>query len=450
MPLGRFVWFAAAAAAPPAAVLAILAAFELLGWTPALLAAAACAALLAAMVRWVLASVYRGANFVELLAHTGDAETPGRREPFPEFFQAVAALRDAWKRERARLGARADSAEGILEGLPYPLVLLNADRQILRTTVGVTELLGEAVPGRDLSSLLRNPEVLAAVDRVLAGGGRELVDFETAFPAARSLNARIQGLPPAFDGTAAVLALFDVTEVRQTHQMRSDFVANASHELKTPLSVLSGCIETLRGPARDDPEGRRKFTDMMAIHAARMTQLIDDLLSLSRIEQNENSPPTDIVDLSRILSAVAGALELPASKRGIEIVIEPGLGAREIVGDMADLTQLFSNLVENAINYSGENKAVRIVTRLEESDRVEVSVTDNGPGIAAEHIPRLTERFYRVDATRSRAVGGTGLGLAIVKHIVNRHRGEMEIDSVMGAGSTFIVRLPVSKAESRR
>ena len=449
MPLGRFAWFAAAAAAPPAAVLVFLAAIELLGWTPALLAAAACAAALAAMVRWTLGSVYRGASFVELLARAGDAETPRGREPFPEFFQAVAALRDAWMRERARLSARADSAESILEELPYPLVLLNADRQILRTTVGVAELLGEAVPGRDLSSLLRDPEVLAAVDRVLAGGGRELVDFEAALPAERSLNAQVQSLSPAFDGTAAVLTFFDVTEIRQTHQMRSDFVANASHELKTPLSVLSGCIETLLGPARDDPEGRRKFTDMMANHAARMTQLIDDLLSLSRIEQNENSPPTDLVDLSRILSGVAGALELPASKRGIQIVIEPGLGAREIVGDTADLKQLFGNLVENAINYGGENEAVRIVTRFDEPDWAEVSVTDNGPGIAAEHIPRLTERFYRVDATRSRAVGGTGLGLAIVKHIVNRHRGEMKIDSVAGAGSTFTVRLPVSEAGPR-
>ena len=449
MPLSRFACFAAAVAAPPVAVLVVLAALELLGWTPALLAAAACAVLLAAMVRWAVGSVYRGVRFVELVARAGDAETPDGREPFPEFFQAIAALRDAWKRERAQLGARAGSAESILEQLPYPLVLLNADRQILRTTVGVTELLGEAASGRDLSSLLRNPEVLTAVDRVLAGGGRELVDFETAFPAERSLNAQVQSLPPAFDGTAAVLTLFDVTEIKQTHQMRSDFVANASHELKTPLSVLSGCIETLRGLARDDPEGRRKFTDMMANHATRMTQLIDDLLSLSRIEQNENRPPTDIVDLSRILSGVAEALELPASKRGIEILIEPGLGAREIVGDMADLMQLFSNLVENAIHYSGENKAVRVVTRLAEPDWVEVSVNDNGPGIAAEHIPRLTERFYRVDATRSRAVGSTGLGLAIVKHIVNRHRGEMEIDSVVGGGSTFTVRLPVSQAAPR-
>ena len=448
MPLGRFVRFAAAAAAPPVAVLAGLVAFGLLDWTPALLAAAACAALLAAMVRWALGSVYRAARFVQLLARAGDAETPGGREPFPEFLQAVAALRDAWQRERVQLSARADSAESILEELPYPLVLLNADRQILRNTVGVTELLGEAAPGRDLSSLLRNPEVLAAVDRVIAGGGRELVDFEAAFPAERSLNAQIRSLPTAFDGTAAVLTFVDVTEIKQTHQMRSDFVANASHELKTPLSVLSGCIETLRGPARDDPEGRRKFTDMMSTHAARMTQLIDDLLSLSRIEQNENSPPTDVVDLSRILSSVVGALELPASKRGIEIALEPGLGARDIVGDVADLAQLFTNLVENAINYSGENKVVRLVTRFENPDWAEVSVTDNGPGIAAEHIPRLTERFYRVDATRSRAMGGTGLGLAIVKHIVNRHRGEIEIDSEIGVGSTFTVRLPARNEES--
>lgn len=445
------------ASTPPIAAFVILAGSDLLDWDAAILASLGCVVVLAVLVRRGLGDVYRVAHFADVLSREGQAELPDRKMSglFPEFSEAIDKLRDAWDRESGQLGERANSAETILEGLPYPLILINADRQIVRTTVGATDLLGIAEPGRDLATMVRNPGVLEAVDHVLSGGDRELIEFDIQSQTNRSLNAQVERLPaPAPDGSTAVIALFDVTEIKQVHQMRADFVANASHELRTPLSVLSGCVKTLQGAAREDPAGRQKFLDMMDSHATRMTQLIDDLLSLSRIELNENTQPTGEVDLPNILSTVATGLEIPASERGIEIVIEDGGGIDEISGDEREIGQLFRNLVENAVKYSGDAAVVRIVSRRGadtppppmEADVpfVEVLVIDTGPGIAAEHIPRLTERFYRVDAARSREMGGTGLGLAIVKHIVNRHRGALTIESVEGEGSTFTVHLPVS------
>ncbi len=406
IPANRSVALTAIFSAPPVVAFAVLALSGRLSWGAAIVAAAASVFALGWIVRRALGDIYRVLRFAEILAREGQAQMPSAEMSgmFPEFTQAVDTLRAAWGRESGRLGARASSAETILEGLPHPLILLDGDRQIVRATVGARALLGAATPGRDLSSTLRNPAVLEAADRVLLGGGRETIEFDIQFPNRRSLNAHIESLPaPAADGSTAVIALFDVTEIKQIHQMRSDFVANASHELRTPLSVLSGCVKTLQGPARDDAEARTKFLGMMEHHADRMTRLIEDLLSLSRIEMNESTAPSGRVDLSRVLSNVATSLELPASARGIDVAIEPGLGIREIAGDEGELGQLFHNLIDNAIKYSREDALVRVVLRegagpapapLPEGTRfVEVSVIDQGPGIPAEHIPRLTERF---------------------------------------------------------
>ena len=461
IPFARLATLTVLAALPPVAIFCVLAASGRLAWGAAILSALLCTAALAWMVRRGLSDVYRVLQFSEVLARDGQADMTGRDMTglFPEFTEAVTKLQAAWDRDRGRLGARASSAEIVLESLPHPLLLLNRDRQIVRATVGAKKLLGAATAGRDLSSVLRNPQVLDAVDRVLEGGGRALIEFEIQFPANRSLNAQIEALQtPAADGSTAVVALFDVTEIKQVHQMRADFVANASHELRTPLAVLSGCVKTLRGPAKDDPEGREKFLGMMDAHASRMTQLIDDLLSLSRVELNENSPPSDRVHLTRLLSNVVTSLEIPAAEREIEVVIEPGIGVGEVIGDESELNQLFQNLIENSIKYSRRGGLVRIVPQLgsraapgplaPDAPHVEIAVIDQGQGIAPEHIPRLTERFYRVDTARSREMGGTGLGLAIVKHIVGRHRGALTIESVEGEGSTFTVYLPADAGTS--
>ena len=255
--------------------------------------------------------------------------------------------------------------------------------------------------------------------------------------------------------------------------MRADFIANASHELRTPLSSLLGFIETLRGPARDDLEAHERFLSIMHDQASRMARLVNDLLSLSRIELDEHMPPAGRVDVLDRLDGVIAALELKAASRGIRLKLEGPDSLPAVVGDDDQLTQVFQNLVSNAIKYTRENTDVTVSVSIADgavvgivgtapmpgrggrgNPMVAVAVRDQGEGIARTHLPRLTERFYRVDAARSRAMGGTGLGLAIVKHIVNRHRGRLTIESAVGVGSTFTVYLPVAAddaaAESAR
>ncbi len=254
---------------------------------------------------------------------------------------------------------------------------------------------------------------------------------------------------PSPEGAVALLSLHDITELKRAEQMRADFIANASHELRTPLATLTGFIETLRGPARDDPEAGERFLAIMSGQAARMTRLVEDLLSLSRIELNEHVPPQGRVALAAVLDHLAQALELRAAERGmwIRLRLPPDLPA--VQGDRDELTQLFQNLLDNAIKYGRPGSEIAVDARTlrrpaangerVSSPSVTVAVRDRGDGIARDHLPRLTERFYRVDTARSREMGGTGLGLAIVKHIVSRHRGLLEIDSTPGEGSVFTV-----------
>jgi two-component system phosphate regulon sensor histidine kinase PhoR len=249
--------------------------------------------------------------------------------------------------------------------------------------------------------------------------------------------------------------LHDVTAARRSDRMRADFVANASHELRTPLASLLGFVETLRGPARDDAEARERFLGIMHEQATRMARLIDDLLSLSRIEMNEHVPPTGRVDIAEALRRVAETLQQKAAARGMRIELDAPEDLPPVVGDADELAQLFQNLVDNAVKYGRPETKVRVAARRSERSlpgapaSIEVGVADEGEGIAREHLPRLTERFYRVDTARSRAAGGTGLGLAIVKHIVGRHRGALEIESERGRGSTFTVRLPAAASRGR-
>jgi two-component system phosphate regulon sensor histidine kinase PhoR len=230
--------------------------------------------------------------------------------------------------------------------------------------------------------------------------------------------------------------------------MRADFVANASHELRTPLAALTGFIETLKGPARDDPAARERFLAIMDEQARRMARLIDDLLSLSRIELNAHLRPATPVDLHPIVRQVVDALQTLAFDRGVKITVNAPPEPLIVPGDRDELIRVFENLIENALKYGGSGKRVDItLSRVAAPDgqpEARVAVRDYGPGIAAEHLPRLTERFYRVDVAGSRAQGGTGLGLALVKHILNRHHGRLSIESKLDHGATFTVRLPAS------
>jgi two-component system, OmpR family, phosphate regulon sensor histidine kinase PhoR len=262
-------------------------------------------------------------------------------------------------------------------------------------------------------------------------------------PVARLLEARLARIDgPSLDGAAAIITLHDITALKRADEMRADFVANAGHELKTPLSTLLGFIETLRGPARDDAAARERFLGIMHEQAGRMARLVDDLLSLSRIELNEHIAPTARIAIEPVIENVAAALELRAAERGMRIELNLPEDLPEVQGDHDELAQVFQNLLDNAVKYARRDSKVTVTVGTaigQAGTMLWVAVADHGDGIPSEHLTRLTERFYRVDNARSRELGGTGLGLAIVKHVLNRHRGRLEIASTLGKGSTFTV-----------
>ncbi|HVC54052.1 MAG TPA: ATP-binding protein [Stellaceae bacterium] len=383
-----------------------------------------------------------------------DARTLASRSPkhlTPDAAGLRSALGRAWRAAAQRgdeaLG-RLAAAEAVIAGIPDPLLLLDAQRRIVRANAASVDLLGSVPAGYDLATSLRNPAVLSAADAVLHGEAERVVEFSIAVPVERWLSARFARIDgPPLDGAVAVLTLHDITALKRAEQMRADFIANAGHELKTPLATLIGFIETLRGPARDDPAARERFLGIMNEQAERMARLVNDLLSLSRIELNEHIAPTDRVALVPLVEHIADTLELRAADRGMQLVPSLPADLPEVLGDADELAQVFQNLLDNAIKYGRPDSEIRVVAELAGGERpnaprlVRVAVIDRGDGIPSEHLPRLTERFYRVDTARSRELGGTGLGLAVVKHILNRHRGRLEIDSRLGVGSTFAVYL---------
>jgi two-component system phosphate regulon sensor histidine kinase PhoR len=345
--------------------------------------------------------------------------------------------------------------ETILDSLPDPILLLDSRRRVVAANRAAEDLLGTGLEGFDLARALRHPMALDAVDAVLEGNeaGRE-AEVHLPVPVPRAYSIRVVGLPAEMAGRdgrgiRAMLVMHDVTLARRAEQMRADFVANVSHELRTPLSALIGFIETLQGPAADDPGGRIHFLGIMQREAARMARLIDDLLSLSRVEVNEHVLPRGKADLGGIVAQVAELLQVKAERRGMTIRLDIPADLPPVMGAADELTQVFQNLIDNSIKYAREDTPIQVsafaMERLPPSDRpgVAVTVADQSDGIPKDDLPRVTERFYRVDKARSRAVGGTGLGLAIVKHIVNRHRGRMMISSETNEGTTVTVMLPV-------
>lgn len=368
---------------------------------------------------------------------------------------AIADLQRSWRKRTTEFNSLLVFNDIVLDNLPAPLLLLAEDRRVVRANSAARQLFGGEIKDRDLATVLRAPAVLEAVDAALAGEpGRDVV-LSLPVPLERDFRVRVEPLPHRPDeGTGILLVLIDVTAIVRTEQMRVDFIANVSHELRTPLATLSGFIETLQGPARDDTEARDRFLVIMHEQAARMTRLVSDLLSLTRIEMNEHTRPEGQVGARETLTHVASALEPQARTRGVSLVLDIAEGLPPLTGDADELTQVFTNLLDNAVKYGRPGTAVEIVARREErgpasmpggSARpvLSVAVRDHGEGMGKAHLPRLTERFYRVDAARSREMGGTGLGLAIVKHVVSRHRGTMVIDSEIGQGSVFTVYLPV-------
>lgn len=352
----------------------------------------------------------------------------------------------------------------IVEGIEDPLLLLDPDKRVLDANRAARDLLGERLLGRDVGLYLRHPDILdavtdlargvddeearkieithtGAVERIYAVGISRVANREASVESGRAADQ------PSF---YIVISMHDITQMKRVERMRADFVANASHELRTPLSSLIGFIETLRGPAKGDREAAERFLGIMEEEAQRMVRVIDDLLSLSRIEMDKHVRPETRADAGEILRSVADALEPAARNAGKRLHLQIADGLSELRGDSDQIYQMMQNLVANAVKYADSDTTIRLgaepAERVPDTGEpgVHLTVTDEGPGIAPEHLPRLTERFYRVDAARSRKIGGTGLGLAIVKHIVGRHRGHLEIESAPGAGTTAHVILPAA------
>jgi two-component system phosphate regulon sensor histidine kinase PhoR len=340
--------------------------------------------------------------------------------------------------------AQEPSLDAVIASLPDAALVLDREGRLIAANAAALALAPALARGQPLSLALRMPEIVDAVRQVATSGEPRRVEFSQRVPVDRWFAAHV--VPLAGPARLMMLVFHDLTPLRRVEEMRADFVANASHELRTPLAALSGFIDTLLGSARDDTAARERFLGIMKTQATRMARLIDDLLSLSRVELIEHLHPDKPVDLVAVVRQVTDGLQMLARDRGVEIALEPPPEPLIVLGDRDELTRMFENLVENALKYGASGKRVSISFATAKGlagTEALVAVRDYGPGIAAEHLPRLTERFYRVDVSQSRAEGGTGLGLSLVKHILNRHRGRIVIESEAGQGATFTARLPL-------
>ncbi len=451
---------------------------------------------------WIILIYHREARAVsdylrQLTESPGSAVDPGPDEGdgiAHDLITRIARLDRVHANRIHQFATRVETNEAILEALPDPLILVGGERRVRHANQAARSLFGARMLDVDLTLSLRHPEVVGAVDAVLGGGASRAVEFPLPGPVECIYQARIKPFlhrpTGAGIGTGAgiansphddhdsvsappmvLLSLHDITTIKRSEQSRADFVANASHELRTPLATLIGFIETLRGPARDDQPARERFLGIMHDQSTRMARLVDDLLSLSRIELDEHTRPTGRVDVVRSVGAAIAAFELKAAARRVRLRVVAADDLPMVAGDADQLSQVMHNLISNAIKYTCEQTEVTVSIILTDATAVggtmppplavagplgsrravrpapqmiSVAIADQGEGIARTHLPRLTERFYRVDPARSRALGGTGLGLAIVKHILNRHRGRLTIESEVGRGTTFTVWLPVA------
>lgn len=327
----------------------------------------------------------------------------------------------------------------IVEALPDPALVIGELGTILAVNKHPDQLFEGSSVGKHVTTILRAPTILQSIEDAILQSKSARVSYVVRTPVQRTYDVYISPL----GSNLALITLRDLTYEEQIELMRSDFVANASHELRTPLASLTGFIETMQGAAKNDAKAKDEFLILMKAQADRMALLIDDLLSLSKIEISEHVAPTEIADLSQIAKQASNMLGRTATDANCKIQIDLPQ-ALTVIGDANQLSQVVHNLIENALKYASNGKAIEIGGSIQNGMAV-LSVRDHGPGIAAHHVPRLTERFYRVSVQDSRNRGGTGLGLAICKHIISRHRGKLVIESELGQGSTFSMHLPIIK-----
>lgn len=372
-----------------------------------------------------------------------------------ELSEALKKLQASWDVKKKQMETIITEREILVDTLPDILIMVNDEKKVVRTNRAARAIFGQNLAGKFLKDVIPSPYLLDALSSVIQDlKGRE-IEFRIEDPVIRDFLAIIERFPvPTAGGISTVITMNDITELKSVEQMRADFVANASHELRTPLASIKGFVETLLGPAKDDEPARIEFLKIMLEQSDRMQQLIGDLLSLSKIEMNAHSVPTESVDLGNLVRRETENLKRNAADKNMRLVLNIHDNLPLVKGEGNELGQVAHNLISNAIKYGYADSDVTITikatTELPQDLNmrnltrvVQFSVRDQGDGIPKQHLPRLMERFYRVDSARTRQIGGTGLGLAIVKGIVTRHRGAITIDSVVGEGSTFTAYLPI-------
>ncbi len=344
----------------------------------------------------------------------------------------------------------AGAGRALLEELPIGIIVVADPGSVEFANRSALEMFGLSRSVGAHVSVFRVPRLLEAIELALRHRASSDLTIMVSRHSERHLDIQVRPLSPtgrlSRSRAEALVVLEDRTEARVAQAIHRDFVANASHELKTPLAAISGIIETLQGHAKEDPGATERFLGIMSSQTARMARLVQDLLSLNRIEVNERVAPSEPLDLGRLVAEICDSQSPMAEAQGMRLVLRESEESIIVLGDSGELSQLFRNLIDNATKYGRRDTDIRVGFRRDDTDRrgmIGVFIADKGIGIAREHIPRLTERFYRVSVSRSRERGGTGLGLAIVKHIINRHRGDLSIESTPNEGSEFVVWLPI-------
>ena len=375
-----------------------------------------------------------------------------RSGPLRRLAHSVVQMNHRWRRQADYFSRSITADMAILETLHDPLIFIGADRRVVRANAAARSLFGGDLTGQSVETALKLPELFQAVLRNLKTRVEITISLEwpgtvTRYFDVRALPIEAPGVEETFMGAepagaefSTVLTLHEVTELRRAVALRERFIADVSHELRTPLSSIIGFIETIEGPAKNDPEAQGRFLQIMHDQANRMARIVADLLSLSRTEQRETEPLVDLVDMAELLHEVATGLDIKAMRRGMVIDVSGG-DLPPVRGDRDQLFQVFQNLIDNAIKYGRVETTIEVSAGMANGN-VFVSVTDSGEGIAPEHLPHLGERFYRADSGRSRQTGGSGLGLSIVQTIVRHHAGALRVESKVGSGSVFTVELP--------
>ena len=419
-------------------------------------------AVMSAILVWPLVSgLERIRSWIVRRSGSAEPEPPGLRGgPVVSRLQSVLdAVTHALDERDTHVVRLARDNDRLLDALTAPVLLVSKDSRLVRFNGAAGRVFGDLRAGQHVSRILRDPGFDSAVAAGLGDGLPSVVEVVVTRDHVDShFVLDVAPLPDGLGDAALMVVCQDVTGARMTEKMRVDFVANASHEIRSPLTTLVGCIETLQGPARDDADSRARFLAMMEAQGARMANLVEDLLSLSRIEIREHTQPDGEVSIGPLLTRLASTLHFDADRRSMTIDLDIPDSMPAVRGDEDEIEQALYNLVANAIGYGRQGTAVSLAAgvadrppdylRVARGRLAWISVTDQGDGIEAHHLPRLTERFYRIDKARSRERGGTGLGLAIVKHILSRHRGELHVASTPGTGSVFTVWLPAVIHES--